>query len=159
MSKLGKWYGIPMAIALLIALVAGGFGAFLGVLILLGGIGLLLVVGVIGYNKQKASNPEIRLVDGKLVMGKVEVTIADIERWTTHKVRRTSDVPGPDAVAVFRVPIFRDGERGVRPDGGPAFETITFGWQEMTPAEIDGVRDALVPHVSALWVPIDRLRD
>lgn len=155
-----RWALLPLAVVLVVAFMLGGVGAFLGVSILAGGlVGMVAVLfWLIDVNLKQ--NPEIRLVDGRLVQGRRAVTVADIERWTTRRstsVRRNLD-SSPETQVIFRVPVFHDGVRGERADGGPAFETSSFAWGQMSTEELDGVRDALEPHIDAPWVPPGDLR-
>lgn len=161
-KNFGVWFLAPLLIALVLALALGGAGAFLGVLILVGGIGALIALLLWLYDKALMQNPEIRLVDGQLRMGRRAVAVEQIESWTTHrrtKPARSAGGVSPVAQAIFRVPVMREGTRGTRPDGGPAFDTVHFGWGEMSAEELDGVRKALDAHVAAPWVPLERLRE
>lgn len=158
--KFGLWILLPTVVGLVLALLFGGMGAFLGVLILLGGIGGLMALLLWLYNLSLRQNPEIRLVEGQLVQGRTTVTLAAVESWTTHRrTGPTGNVGGPVAQVIFRIPVHRDGVRGVRLDGGPAFDTVHFGWGEMPEDELAGVRRALEPHIAAPWVAMERLRD
>lgn len=151
---------MPLAAGLALALVLGGVGAFLGVLILCGGIGALVGVLLFFYDWNLRQNAEIRLAGGQLVLGRNAVSVAEIEAWTSH--RRTTSAGGdytPVAQVIFRVAVYADGVRGVRPDGGPAFETVHFGWGAMPPEELEDVRRALEPVIAASWVPLEQLRD
>jgi hypothetical protein len=154
-----RWYVIPLVVALLVALVLGGPGAMLGVFILFGGIGALLAFALWLYDRSLREHPEIHLVDGRLVQGDTAVCLDDVEVWSTLRSLGSSATASPIAVVIFRVPHVRDGRRGVRPDGGAAYERVRFGWTEMTSTELDEVRRALAPHVPAPWVPADELHD
>lgn len=154
--KFGLWYVGPTVVGALLALVLGGPGAMLGVLILLGGIGALIALMIWLFDKGRKANAEIRLVDGQLVDKTTAVRTSDVEAWTTHK-SRVAGSRGPTAHVFFRVPVMRDGVRGVRPDGGPAFDLVRFPWPEMTAEELVGLRLALEPHLQAPWVPLEQL--
>ncbi|MEZ5229380.1 MAG: hypothetical protein R2710_22790 [Acidimicrobiales bacterium] len=63
------------------------------------------------------------------------------------------------AQVFFRLAQYDDsGQRGVRIDGGPAFEVVEFAWAEMPPDQLQRVCAALAPHVAAPQVRIDQLR-
>ncbi|MEE9414441.1 MAG: hypothetical protein V3V01_04085 [Acidimicrobiales bacterium] len=160
-AKFGKWFAAPAAAGALLALLLDGFGAMLGVLILLGGIGVLLALGIWSLNKNLRSNPKIQLVDGVLVQQKTSVKVADIEAWTTHKSTGSASVTSSvnKGMVIFRIPVIRDGVRGARPDGGPAFELVNFSCPEMGETELAGLRDALNPHIAAQWVPFESISD
>lgn len=157
-TKFGRWFAAPSVLVALLALVLGGVGAMFGVLILLGGIGALLALWIWTLNSGLRSSPEIRLVDGRLVHDTNEVPIVDIEAWTTYKSTSSGQSHGPSAIVMFRIPVIRDGIRGVRPDGGPAFELVKFTWREMYGAELESVRDALEPLIASRWVPLEEVR-
>ena len=38
-------------------------------------------------------------------------------------------------------------------------EPVRFAWPSMPVAEIDGIREALAPHIPAPWVPLSQLDD
>ncbi len=162
-SRFVRWFVAPSAAIGLLALILGGPWALLGVLILLGSVGALLALWIWIYDKGLRANRTIDLIDGKLVLGRIEAPIAAIEAWTTHKSTSVGTVTngvasgGPSAQVIFRVPVMRDGVRGLRPDGGPAFELVRFPWPEMTSDELAGIRQALAPHISAPWVELDAL--
>lgn len=159
--RFGLWYAAPAAVGALIAIVLGGFGEMLGVLILLGGIGAMIAGWIYLHGKSMRANPEIRVIDGQLVQANNTVTVADIEAWTTHRSTASGGGGvgnnGPAAMVILRIPVIRDGVRGVRPDGGEAFELVRLPWPEMTPDELTGVRTALTPHIPAAWVTIDQI--
>ena len=162
-SQLLRWYVAPSVAIGVLALVLGGPWELLGVFILLGSVGALLALGIWIYDKGRRANTTIDLIDGKFVLGRIEVTVADIEAWTTHESNRIGSMDngvssgGPAAQAIFRVRVMRDGARGVRPDGGPAFDLVRFPWPEMTTNELDGVRQALTTHIRAPWVELEGL--
>lgn len=162
-SLLVRWFVVPSAAIGLLALILGGPWALLGVLILLGSVGGLLALWIWVYDKGLRANTTIDLIDGKLVLGRIEATVADIEAWSTHKSNSVGSVNngvstgGPSAQAIFRVPVMRDGVRGLRPDGGPAYDLVRFPWPEMTADELAGVRQALASHITAPWVELDAL--
>lgn len=151
-NKLGLYYGVPMAIALLAALVLGGFGAFLGVLILLGLFGSLLVGIVFFSNHNAAANPTIELVDGSLVLGRRRVEIAAITGWGTAVTAENWDVRGAalgnpmsSSAATARV-VFRTSDGIVR-----------FVWAGMPPEHLEQVRAALQPYIRAPLMPVEQL--
>ncbi len=162
-SQLLRLYVMPSLAIGVLALVLGGPWELLGVVILLGSIGLLLALWIWIYDKGLRANTTIDLIDGKLVLGRYEASIADIEAWTTHKSNSVGSMTngvstgGPSAQVIFRIPVMRDGVRGVRPDGGLAYELVRFPWPEMSSDELAGVRQALTPHVRAPWVELDGL--
>ena len=165
--KLLLGYGLPFVLALAVGYAVGGTGALLGLAILLGLFGLLLVAWVELISHNERMNPEIRIDGDSLVVGRKRVRIADAEAWTTVMRKQTTSVGAPNTTSHrctlarlrFRIPVVRDGERVTRPDGGPAFEVVGFAWPAMGADQLDGIRAALEPHLSAPYVPADRIRD
>lgn len=166
--KLGKYYGLPCLAALVIALVAGGFGAFLGVLIVLGTFSLLVVGWVFFKNVGARQNATISLVDDHIVMGNRRVDRSRIESWATRYsevdlgVREMAVSGNPmagDAITgrlVFRLAMYDEsGDRGVRADGGPAFETEVFAWAEMSAESLERMAASIAPHIDAPRVEVD----
>ncbi|MDJ0522231.1 MAG: hypothetical protein QNJ90_09175 [Planctomycetota bacterium] len=158
--KFRRWFLLPLIVVLAIAFAAGGVGAFLGVLILAGALVGMVAVMYLLRDVTLRQNPEIRLADGQLVAGQKSVKVADIERWTTHrytKVERTN-LGRPETLVGFRVASYEDGKRGTRADGTPAFEIQAFTWAQMPVEELETVREALEPHIPAMWVPFEGLQ-
>lgn len=170
--KLGLFFGLPSAIALLAALIFGGFGAFLGVLILVALSGFLVGGMVFFQNLSAKMGQTIELVDGHLVFGKRKVELARLEAWTTVELKKTIGVSQQaiwgnpmagnaiTAKALFRLAdLDENGERGTNMMGGPGFEVIEFAWAEMGPEQLHELRKALEPHLFAPWVEPGTLRN
>lgn len=170
--KLGLFYGAPMAVALVVASVLGGLGAFLGVLILLGLFGLMLVALVFFTNFNARANSRIKLGDGHLVMGQRRVDLARVEAWSTRAsaerwavssvALRGNPMAGNAITAevLFRVAVHdQNGQREIWPNGRPAFEVVGFSWAEMPPDQLDRLRAALDPYITAPLVHPDNLRN
>lgn len=159
-----RWYVLPSIALALLALVLGGPGQMLGVLILLGLFGLLLFVGVWAVGVTKRQNPEIRLDGQTLVLGNKRIDLTDLESWTVFQstgFNAVSDSPsgGLSSVVLFRFPDYHEGERGVRMDGGAAFRTESIGWANMPESDLMGVRESIAPHMPAPYVEHERFRD
>ncbi len=165
--KLLRWYGLPLVVVLAVGFVVGGIGAVFGLAILLGLFGGLLASWVALLNHNERANPEIRLDGDELVVGSKRVRVEGADAWTTvmAETRTSLGTPGRTqrvklAKLLIRVPVLRDdGQRETRPDGGPAFEVTGFTWAAMDDAGLEGIRAALEPHLSAPYVPADRIRD
>lgn len=169
--KFGLYFVLPSVIALLVALVAGGVGAFLGVLILLGLFGLLLFTLVFFKNFNARANATIELAGDDLVMGRRRVDLSRVEAWSTAAsgedwgIRDQALFGNPmsgnaiTARVSFRLAVYDDaGQRAVRPGGGPAYEVVSLAWAMMPPDHLDRLRVALEPYVDAPLVPADELR-
>lgn len=168
--KLGLYYGIPVAIALVLGLVFGGVGAFLGILILAGAFGLL-VGGIVFFKNMSAKqNATIVKIGDELVLGAQRVDLTRVEAWSTQAstedwgVRDQAmfgNAMAGDAITarvIFRLAMYADdGERGVRADGGPAFETVAWLWAMMPEDHLDRLRDTIAPYVPAPLVQPDEL--
>jgi hypothetical protein len=151
-NKLARYYGVPMAVALVVALVLGGFGAFLGVLILLGLFGSLLVGMVFLTNHNAAANATIELVDGYLMLGRRRVEIAAVTSWAMTVSGENWDVRGAalgnpmsGSPAMARV-LFRAGD-----------DVVAFAWAGMPPEHLQQVRAALQPYIAAPLVSAEQL--
>ena len=57
---------------------------------------------------------------------------------------------------VFRLAMYDEsGNRGVRADGGPAFETEVFAWAEMSAESLEHMATSIAPHIDAPRVEVD----
>lgn len=158
--RFGLWYALPAGVIALVALLFGGFGALLGVLILLGGIGGMIAFWIWLTQRNRRTNPDIRLIDQRLVHGSGSVHLSDIEAWSSRYASGGggSISSGSPASIVFRIPVMRDGARGVRPDGGPAYEVVHFFFPGMHGHELDEAAHALQQWIPAPYVDIEGLR-
>ncbi|MEM9465003.1 MAG: hypothetical protein AAGA90_06505 [Actinomycetota bacterium] len=160
--KLGLYYGVPVAIALVLGLVFGGVGAFLGILILAGAFGLLVVGLVFFKNVGAKQNATIVKIGDALVLGQNRVDLTRVEAWATRASEEDwgvrdqaiyGNAMAGDAITArvtFRLAqLDANGERGVRHDGGPAFETVMWQWAMMPPDHLDRMRDTIAPHIPA----------
>ena len=160
--KLGLYYGVPVVIALLLGLVLGGFGAFLGILILTGMFGLL-VGGIVFFRNISAKQGGTIVKDGdELVWGQRRVDLTRVDAWATRASKEDWGVADQaffgnpmagDAITarvIFRLAV-------AQPDGGPAHEKIVLQWAMMPPDHLDRLRDSIAPHVPAPLVDPDEL--
>ncbi|MFK8022471.1 MAG: hypothetical protein AB8G26_00800 [Ilumatobacter sp.] len=161
----------PTAAVLVIGLLVGGVGAFLGLGILLGLFGLLLWGLVFFKNLGAKQNATIERHGNELVCGRRRIDLTRVESWTTQ----TADVDwGVSSQILFGNPmagnaitarlVFRlaeldeHGHRGVRPDGGAAYELVGLAWAEMPADHLDRLRQAIAPHIGAPHVTAEQLR-
>jgi len=172
----GRWrkfllfYGAPSAAMLVIGLFVGGVGPFLGLAILLGLFGLMLGALVFFKNLGTKQNATIALDDQDLVFGRRRIDLRRVESWTT----RTDDADwgvgsmtvfgdatagnGITAQVVFRLAVVNEhGHRGVRSDGGAAFELVRLAWAEMPGDHLERLQHAIAPYIDAPYVSPDRL--
>ncbi len=160
--KLGKYYGIPVAIALVLGLVFGGIDAFLGILILGGGFGLL-VGGMVFFKNISAKQGSTILKDGdELVWGQRRIDLTRVDAWAT---RASKEDWGVSDQALFGNPMAGDAITArvifrlavAQPDGGPAHEKIVLQWAMMPEDHLDRLRDTIAPYVPAPLVDPDEL--
>ena len=79
-----QWYCLPVALLTLVFGVVAGPWEALGVLILFGGFGLLLGAWIFLHGRNLGTNPTIVLDHGSLRVGKTEIPVAAVQRWTTY---------------------------------------------------------------------------
>lgn len=139
-----------------------GWQEGLGGLFLLAMFGGLLAAWIWLLNFNERQNAELVLTaDGHLKLGanprSPVVPVADVRVWSSGETRATNFLANTRshahksidlAVVSFR---FRSGSSVTEP--------VRFVWTSMPAAEIDGVREALSPHIAAPWVPLSELDD
>ncbi len=170
-QNLGRYFGAPSAIALVAALIFGGFGAFLGVLILVGMFGLLVGGLVFFKNFNARMNHTIELVGDELVMGQRRVDLTRVEAWSTTASEEDWGVSNMalggnpmagnaiTAQVSFRLAVFDDaGQRAAGPGGAPAYDVVTLAWPEMPPDHLQRLQATLEPHIDAPLVGSGELR-
>jgi len=167
--RLGFWLGGPAVLVVVTALLSSGVGAAAGLLVCFVFVGAVIAFWIMTVNRGYDINNEIRLVDGHLADTTTRVVVAHIEAWTTIRtspyiVANGLGSSAPVAVVRFRVATpgidARSGSEGPgddRPAHDSGLTIVTFPWPEMTAGELEGVRQALEPHIPAPWVPGDRL--
>lgn len=157
--KLAKFYGGPFGLALVLALVLGGFGAFLGVLIAGGLFGLLIVGWVEAKNHNLRSNRELRVTDGTIVAGGHTIPIADVERFTTYMTSiesTTATYVGPMSSAVsagaaeFELTPVPGGSRRPKPP--------RILWLQMPDEDLASVKEALETVLPDRWQELEMFR-
>jgi len=172
----GRWrkfllfYVAPSVAVLVIGLVVGGVGPFLGLAILLGLFGLMLGALVFFKNLGAKQNATISLHDHHLVFGRRRIDLRRVESWTT----RSDDVDwgvgsqllfgnatagnAITAQVVFRLAVVNEhGHREVRSDGGPAFELVRLAWAEMPGDHLERLQHTIAPHIGAPYVSAEQL--
>lgn len=156
--RLGLWFVAPATAVSVIALFAGGVGAAIGLAICFVILGVVAAFWISVLNQALELNTEIRLVDGSLADCTTSVRVADIEAWTTTRTGQFSAAKGIGSHAPTAQAQFRLGHATVG-DGSDAVgsEIVVFPWPEMSARELDGIREALEPHIAAPWVPPDRI--
>lgn len=169
-SKFLRFYVAPTAVVLLIGLIVGGAGTLFGMAILFGLFGLMLGALVWFKNLGAKQNETIVLDGDDLVFGRRRLDLRRVESWTT----RADDVDwgvgsqllfgnamagnSITAQVVFRLAVVDEhGRRGVRADGGAAFELVRLAWAEMPGDHLERLRHTIAPHIRAPYVTAEQL--
>lgn len=163
-----RWRMFRRVVVLPGVLLSAGIGLVRGWQEGLGGLFLLALfagliaawIWLISFNERQ--NAEIVLTaDGHLKLGRKPrmpaVPVADVRVWSSGATRTSNSLANQRshankhvdlAVVSFR---FRSGSSITEP--------VRFAWPSMPTAEIDEIREALEPHITAPWVPLSQLDD
>lgn len=149
-SRFGLFFGIPAALGLVIAAAFGGFGPFLGVLIVVVLAGLLVGGGIFFRNLGSRMNPTITREGDELVWARRRVPIAQVTQWSTFMGSVAMAMPSPGFGAMSAKSDM--GYVRFRTTDGSDTE---FAFPHLTPAELETLRAALTPHLPLPWRPVE----
>ena len=99
--------------------------------------------------------------DGHLKLGRKPgmpaVPVADVRVWSSGVTRASNVLANQGSHAHKHVDLAIVSFR-FRSEGSVT-EPVRFAWPSMPVAEIDGIREALAPHIPAPWVPLSEIDD
>lgn len=143
-----KQFFIPAAVILLVVLVFAGWQNAIGVLLLLGLVGMLWGNAVRFKSLGDATNPTMVVDRGRLRVGRLEIVLEDVRRFTTIATSVQTSLLGRHSRIDVGKAVFRMNEPGGRREP----DLIEIGWPNMGEEGIAEVRAALEPELAGKWV-------
>jgi len=139
-----------------------GWQEGLGGLFLLALFGGLIAAWIWLLSFTERQNAEIVLTAcGRLKLGRKPripaVPVADVRAWSSGATRTSNSLANQRSHADKHVDLAVVSFR-FRSESSVT-EPVRFAWPSMPVAEIDGIREALAPHIPAPWVPLSQLDD
>ena len=156
-ARFVKWYCIPAAMLMVVVAIATGPGGALGILILFGGVGLLLWTWIFLTGRNLRANPTLLVADGALRVGKTDVPLASVQRWTTYP-RRISAATGDTGSNSTTVHVAGFALRSAGPDGSMHEAEREFVWPLLSEDDQKTLGSALESVLPGKRVPLESLR-
>lgn len=147
-GRFRTWFPVGALAVITVAGLSSGPAGALGGLIVVAIVAVLLVGYIVAKGLALKVAAPIRRVGDAIVSGVYRMAIDQMTHWTTY-IWTTEEQARSRRVA----------------RGGPFFDVgiarfhmadgreVTLTWPELTQAEIDELRHALAPHLTAPWVP------
>ncbi|QRN80570.1 MAG: hypothetical protein JK586_02975 [Nocardiopsis sp. BM-2018] len=145
--KLRAWFLPPAVAVVAVASFTAGVGGALGALIIVGIVGLLLVGYIVFKGLALKIEPPVHRDSHEIVCGITRVSIDQMAHWTTYIwTAREQALDWKTGGGASNVDL--GVVRFTMIDG----REVMLTWMELTQPEIDELRDALTPHLTAPWI-------
>ena len=152
------FYCLPVAVlALGFGVVSGPWEA-LGILILFGGFGLLIGAWIYLHGRNLRANPTMTYDGVALRVGKKEVPIGAVQRWTTYPRKVSSSTPsahGGTTTSSITVHVAGFIVTSGQPDGSVRDDEHEFVWPLLSDDDQLTLRAALESALPGRWVPLE----
>lgn len=147
-ARFRRQFFIPATLIVVAVLTFGGLRNAIGMVIVLSVVGMLWGTAVRYASLSDASNPTIVVEHGRMRVGRLEIILEDVRRFTTLATSVQTSLLGRHSRIRIAKAVFRMNE----PGGRRAPDLVEIGWPNMGEDGIAGVRSALEAELPGKWV-------
>jgi len=147
-ARFRRQFFIPAAVVVLAVLLFAGWQNAIGVALVVGFVGLLWGNAVRFKSLGDSTNPTMVIEGGRLRVGRLEIILEDVRRFTTLATSVQTSLLGRHSRLQVGKAVFRMNE----PGGRRPPDLVEIGWPNMTDQGVAEIRSALEPELPGKWV-------